>query len=284
TYFVTVNDVDGCEAFSTVTIGQPEQLIMELTSQDVVCFGESNGSINIDTAYGGTPPYMFSLDNDIFQSDTILAFLTSDTYTVYIQDANGCIDSSVIFVNQPEELLVNAFPLDTIISLGESVDLNAIPNQDNTTIAWTPSDSLYLSCSDCPNPTASPVETTLYDIVVTDTINGCQTTAQIVIRVDKDRNVFIPNAFSPNTDGYNDFVTVYGDQSVASINYFRVFDRWGELVYENSNFPPNAPLNHGWDGRFKGKRMNPGVFVYVTEVLFIDGRTKVYKGDITLVD
>ena len=111
-------------------------------------------------------------------------------------------------------------------------------------------------------------------------------TAQIVIDVDKNRNVFIPNVFSPNGDGSNDVFKPFIGAGVESVNSFKVFDRWGEIVYERPNDAP--PLNNdssidGWDGTFNGRRMNPGVFVYLIEVAFVDGLTLLYRGDVTIL-
>ena len=82
--------------------------------------------------------------------------------------------------------------------------------------------------------------------------------------------------------GYpNDVFTIYAGDGVKQINVLRIFDRWGELVYEGYNFPPNDPL-FGWDGIFRGEPMNPAVFAYYTIVDFIDGKQRLYKGDVTL--
>ena len=105
---------------------------------------------------------------------------------------------------------------------------------------------------------------------------------EIVVRVRKDRLIYIPNAFTPNDDGFNDLFMIHGGQGVKQIKTFRIFNRWGEILYEGYNFQPNDP-DFGWNGKFKEERLNPGVFVYLAEVEFIDGRVEIYKGDVTLV-
>ncbi len=280
TYDVTVTDVDGCVAAGSVTISEPDPLTLFLSSMDVVCFGEFNGSIHVDSAMGGTAPYSYSADGLSFIPDTAFTNVPSGDFTIYIQDANGCIDSSQIFVNQPPELLLTSYPIDTLINLGESVELAAIPNQPNVVLSWSPSDSL--SCVDCPNPIVSPTQTIQYTVVATDTVNLCQTSATYLVRINKDREVFVPNAFTPNNDGFNDYVTVYAGINVRNVRTFKVFDRWGEMVFERNDFQPNEPST-GWDGYFKGKKMNPAVYIYFTEVEFIDGQVKIFKGDVTLV-
>jgi gliding motility-associated-like protein len=94
--------------------------------------------------------------------------------------------------------------------------------------------------------------------------------------------VYIPNIFSPNGDGENDEFTIFADQkAVVNIHYLQVYSRWGELLWERHDFPPND-VSLGWDGTFQGLPMNPAVFVYQAELEFIDGRKELFKGDVTL--
>ncbi|MGK0387389.1 MAG: gliding motility-associated-like protein [Maribacter sp.] len=282
TYSVTITDDNGCTTETTATVGEPTPLVMELLSEDAACYGEESGTIIIDTISGGTGDnYLFAIDdiNLDFSPDTIYNFLVGGWHTVYVKDGI-CIDSAEIFVNQPPELLIDAFPLDTTISLGESVELLAIPNQANSTVSWTPGGTL--SCDDCFDPISSPTSDIEYTVLATNMATGCDTAITVIVRIDKDRNIFIPNAFTPNGDGYNDFLNIYSDGSVAVIRSLRVFDRWGELVYQNIGFQPNM-LNEGWDGTFNGKKMQTGVFVYMAEIEFVDGVVQIFKGDVTLV-
>jgi gliding motility-associated-like protein len=94
--------------------------------------------------------------------------------------------------------------------------------------------------------------------------------------------MFVPNAFSPNGDGVNDVITVFGSTDVKRVEEFMIFDRWGEMVHMASGFAP-GDMNAAWDGMFKGKKMNPAVFVYYAKVTLITGETIVRKGDITLI-
>ncbi|MFT7452827.1 MAG: gliding motility-associated-like protein, partial [Patescibacteria group bacterium] len=127
-----------------------------------------------------------------------------------------------------------------------------------------------------------PVENTLYEIILLDT-NGCLVEAEIFLRVDKERNVFIPNAFSPNGDGNNDVFMIFANnEAIKSVNELQLFNRWGEKVFQQNDFMPNDP-DYGWDGLFKGKIMNPSVLVYFAEIEFVDGYKKMYKGDVTLM-
>ena len=100
----------------------------------------------------------------------------------------------------------------------------------------------------------------------------------------KERKIFIPNAFSPNGDGLNDYLAIFGDeQSIENIRSFRIFNRWGAVVFEKNNMDPNAELE-GWDGYLNNKKLQTGVYIFVAEIEFIDGEIELFKGDVTLME
>ena len=150
---------------------------------------------------------------------------------------------------------------------------------DSLSYVWTPLEGL--SCEFCPEPVAQPFDNTTYMVNVTDPY-GCTAFDEITLTVDKSRNIFIPNAFTPNGDNINDVFMVYSGHGVSQITRMIVYDRWGELVFEGKNFQPNDPA-FGWDGTFRGQPLNPAVFVYYVEVEFVDGVRIPYKGDVTLI-
>ena len=110
---------------------------------------------------------------------------------------------------------------------------------------------------------------------------GCEAMAKVLVRVQRPEQVYIPNVFLPGSD-LNDRLTVFGGRGVAAIESFRIFDRWGDQLFKALDFPPNDP-NLGWDGTSRGDAVLPGVYVYVAVVRFIDGKTEVYKGDVTVL-
>ena len=125
------------------------------------------------------------------------------------------------------------------------------------------------------------LQTTRYDLTVTDTL-GCTISESVLIKVNKERRVYIPNVFSPNFDGHNDGFTVFGGKGVEQVRSLRVFDRWGALVFEARDFQPNI-ASLGWNGIHKGEKVNPGVYVYVAIIAFSDGTEITYQGDVTVV-
>ena len=103
------------------------------------------------------------------------------------------------------------------------------------------------------------------------------------IRVEKIYKLFVPNVFTPNRDGVNDRFTVFTNRAAKGVRKLLVYNRWGSCVYEGYDFPPNDD-QYGWDGFFRGKKCNPGVFAWYTEVEFLDGHIAKKKGSITLLD
>jgi len=105
---------------------------------------------------------------------------------------------------------------------------------------------------------------------------------ECAVKINKIRDVCIPNAFSPNGDGINDYFFINANKSVSIIKTFKVFNRWGALMYEGTDLVPNQTLS-GWDGFFKGEEMNSGVYVWMTEVEYLDGEISLLSGDVTIV-
>ena len=193
---------------------------------------------------------------------------------------SGCVIPVQAVVDQPAEIVVSLEAESVLVNLGDSTQLQVLTPISGVTYEWSPAE--YLSCTDCPNPTVTPTESITYSLVVTDTLTGCQVEENVVITVTKNYDVFIPNAFTPNDDNINDVIMIYAGVGVSTIRSFMIYDRWGELVYEATDFQPNDPL-YGWDGRYKGKRLNPAVFVYYAEIEFVDGQVIPFKGDVSLV-
>ncbi|MBV6655156.1 MAG: gliding motility-associated C-terminal domain-containing protein, partial [Mameliella sp.] len=116
---------------------------------------------------------------------------------------------------------------------------------------------------------------------ITDTA-GCTATDNTLVRVVRDYKVYIPNAFTPNGDGSNDFFIIYSGGDVEEIENFEIYSRWGEQVFQANNIPPNNP-SFGWDGVFRGQPMNMDHFTYYAKIRFVDGVVRLFKGSVNLV-
>ncbi len=282
TYNVLVTDANGCTTTAQAEVFEPEPIYFEVSNTPAICFESADATITVDTAEGGAGgPFTYSLDDVTYQTPNQFVGLTSGYYTVYVQDVAGCIDSTSIYVDQPLPLVVGFNPDVVELELGDSVQVFAQTNTDSTLFDFTWTPTTYLNCVDCPNPIITPLESTTYVVTITDSL-GCEATSTVVVNVDKNRNLFVPNAFSPNGDSNNDVFMVFGSTGLVQVDKFIVYDRWGEVMHEATNFQPNDP-QYGWDGIFRGKAMNPAVFVWYVEATFTDGLTKTYKGDVTLI-
>jgi gliding motility-associated-like protein len=278
-YKVTVTDGNNCTNTASVTLNEPSPLSFSFTVSDPDCFGQNNGSITANAA-GGVPPYRYTLTGRPSQGTNVFTGLAAGTYDVTVTDANDCQQEETIVVN-PAVILHVSLGDDQIIALGESALLQAVVNVPEDSIdrvVWTPSFD-GTACPQCLTQTAAPFVSTTYSIQVTAN-NGCRDEDKVIVYVDRRRYVYVPNVFSPNEDGVNDKFSVFAKEgTVKNIKSLQLFDRWGEAVYDLYNFQPNDP-NIGWDGRFRNQPMNPGVYVWVLEVEFIDGVTEVYSGDV----
>ena len=288
TYTVTVTDINGCTDDVSYTVTQPEPIFVIVADPvEPLCSGLQT-VVTLDSVSGGSgPPYSFSVDFGPPQFENSAIPILAGAHTVTIFDGDGCSTEVEISVSEPLPVLVDLGP-DTTIQLGDSLQLDPAIGSilPIDTLFWNP--LTFLTCWGvpdsvfCDEPWVAPLETQMYELTVIDT-NGCFGTDQIIVDIDKNRNVFIPNAFSPNGDGVNDFFKIYTGVGVQRVNYFRIFDRWGEQVFQDDSFLPGDFYIGGWDGRFKGKQMDNGVFVYIAEVQFVDGIVLLYRGDVTLV-
>jgi gliding motility-associated-like protein len=285
TYSLTVADQNACTTIVTQTILDPAPLLISLANEQPYCFGESTGRIKV-IAQGGKKPYQYQLNELGFGSSSTFLALPAGDYAVAVRDANGCANDTTFTLTAPPPLDVSLWAADSTLILGDSTLL--LPNVGNAvgtvSYAWNSSFLEALPCIDstCSSVWARPVLSTTYTVIVTDE-TGCTGTGSVEVSIEKPRGVFVPSGFSPNGDSNNDLLHVHGKgEQIRAVRLFRVYDRWGELVYEDSAFKVND-LNRGWDGRFRGKECPPGVYVWLAEVEYIDGFIDVARGDVTLL-
>jgi gliding motility-associated-like protein len=200
------------------------------------------------------------------------------TITAIATNSSGCRDTAY------KGILVNPLPVIdlpgtmTILS-GSSVQIPVTYSPNVSTWLWEPANGL--SCTTCPQPAAGPKFNTTYIVNVVDS-NSCRNSATIdVVVTCKDANIFIPNTFSPNGDGSNDVFYPRGT-GLDRVKVLRIFNRWGEVVFEKINFPVNDPAQ-GWDGRFNGKYPQAGVYVYQVEIYCSNGDLIKFAGNVSLI-
>ena len=271
-YSVTFTDTHQCSATAAFNITEPPSLSADTAVTPVICAGENNGAIAV-TATGGTPPYRFMWNSG--DNTSAISNLSPGTYTVTLSDALGCSLTETATLPSTPPYLVQITPVVTI-NLGDSIQLSPTTLNGNAA-SWQWSPDEFLSCTDCQSPVAQPYTTFIYTVQSTSD-KGCVAGNTIQVEVIPTYNVFIPNVFTPNGDGKNDFFEVFGEKSTWQFFTVQVYDRWGERVFESSD------MNFEWNGSFKGKPLEPAVYVYEMRIVFIDNHTdKLYKGSVTLL-
>jgi gliding motility-associated-like protein len=278
-YTVVVMAQNGCTADFVTIVGEGFDPVLETTVvvSGPTCFGIEDGSITVGSTTGGMAPYSHSLIL-IGTGPTGFTNLASGSYALTTTDVNGCVGSLTIELVEPEEVVVSIGD-DLNINLGESITLEMVASISPDSILWTGPDGQ--SWSGVSTLTLTPTSSGRYSIVISD-VNSCRAADSMNVTINGEANVYLPTAFSPNKDGANDVFTVYSGSGIKQVVFLRVFDRWGEMVFEQFNFEPNNP-QFGWDGKLDGRSMDPGLFVAKAEVEFLDGTRKVLKGEVYLV-
>ncbi len=278
-YDLIVRDEKGCVDDTTVTLLAPIPIDATIVSQDVTCPGGANsGTIIFNNPTGGTAPYRFSVNNQGFINNMEITNLRAGTYAVLMQDDKGCEKTfEEVIINNPPEVTVN-LGADMDITIGQTVELKATANR-LVTYEWFSTDSL--SCLDCATVSARPFSNATYTVIVTDEATGCSAEDEIAVSVLKARKLFVPNTFSPNGDGINDQLNLFGGQEINRVLRFEIYSRDGARVYKKDNFTLSNGI--GWDGEYNGQQLSTDVFIYFAEIEYIDKVTEIFRGDFTLI-
>ena len=244
TYVDTLLTSIGCDSVVTFTL--TVNIVPVAISNVVVC---ENDSVLIQGSY----------------------YATAGQYPFTFTSSTGC-DSTIIY-----DILIAPLPAFSVlgtasINIGETANLVVMPGIPGASYNWSP--PLWLSCFSCQDPVATPLVTTWYYVTVT-TDQGCLRTDSVLVEVDPSTNIYVPNIFSPNGDGNNDFFVVSG----KGIETFEIsiFNRWGQVVFESSD------MEKSWNGTKNGKELNQGVFIYKIEATMYDGGIYQNTGNVTLI-
>jgi len=270
---VIVSDAANCLVVQSFSITEPTPLLFNGVSTPINCFTGVLGTIST-LAIGGTTPYNYQWSSSTQNIDSI-GNLSVGNYSVIVADSNSCSDTLTFTIGVVDSLNVISLPTDTIINPGFSVDITTIGGQN---YLWT-SNTLGLSCVDCPNPTALTDSSITYYVTASDS-NGCvgYDSVYIVIKL-LCGDIFVPTIFSPNGQGpeQNNKLSVFCKASCINRFSFQIYDRWGEMVFESTD------IINGWDGNFKERPMPSGNFVYKLSIQLYDDSIYNASGSITLV-
>jgi len=279
-YTVAVLDAFGCESEAQVSVALIDTVDYVSSVIDPQC---ANGTGSISISLDEVPPnaeYRFDLPGllPLTQADFTFDNLQAGTYVFQIKQGSGCNQSQLFTISEPPTF--NLIKDDTLsIALGDSVEIVATIEDGSTNFEWTPPSGL--ACPTCPTTMASPSQNTLYEARV-GSPEGCQLVDRLFIEVRPVTELFFPTAFSPNGDDINDVLRPFGGPSVARVNSFLVFDRWGEMVFQVYNFDPDDETI-GWNGNRNDDEMMPGVYVVLAEAEFLDGTVRTFTSDVTLL-
>ena len=217
--------------------------------------------------YSWTPPMWIKNSNT---ADPTVRPENNLVYTASALDTNGCIHIGNVRVTLASNAIIS-LPDSVTLYPGESYQMD--PQGNGLYFSWFPSQGL--SADNISNPTAMPEVSTRY-VVHASTEWGCQTADSIDIFIDAESILYLPNAFTPGSTGNNTEFKIV-KRGLASLNYFRIYDRWGVMVYEGKD------IDKGWDGTYKGKPQPFGVYVYMVEATTSTGKKFVKQGNVTLL-
>lgn len=246
-------------------------------SNDSIC---TKGCVTFNATSLGTPPltYQWFFDGGTPPFSTLanpeICYFAAGNYSVVLVTTNPYGTDTIKKLNYinvaDTPMVVHAFG-DTLIKVGQTAPISA---NGAISYLWLPNNG-SVACPTCSNTIAQPTITTQY-IVVGSNSPYCKRQDTILVRVDFTcGDFFVPNVFSPNADGLNDVINVNGF-CIYTYN-LQIFSRWGEMVFETKD------RSISWDGTFKGKPMDTGVFVYRADGITIDGKPFTIKGNITLL-
>lgn len=274
-----VNLANGCAAEDSILVNWNDPIAADLVVDPILCFGDGDGRIEIQTVTGGAAPFYYSLDNQPFSAQNTFSFLLPGTYVLRIRDNFGCNWEHSVVLTEPEAISVQLTANDTSLVLGQTLQLNALPTPTGLNLAaidWEPEALMFAPMS--LQQRLKPETRTEFVVRITDQ-NGCMAEDRLWVSV-YNHHIYVPNIILPGSDE-NSWFTIFAGDGVLEVRSLRIFDRWGEQLFERLNFLPNAPIL-GWDGSFRGQPMNPGVFVWYAEVLLQDGQVVFLKGDVTV--
>jgi len=276
-FLVLVTDSLGCIDSSTVAIIVNPLPALNLNMADkVICLNQS-----VTFSVSGADNYTWSSNIGNYHGNSVTVKPDhTDTYTVYGTDGKGCTSDTA-------SALVTVHPLpfidigpDTALARGTTYLLNPVYPNNIVQWKWTP--DINISCTSCPAPVVTAYRPIRYYLNVTDK-NGCTSMDSILLMLSCSAGfIQIPNAFTPNGDGNNDFFRPIIGADII-VKSFRVFNRFGEQMYSIKDFDTKGQLMQGWNGSFKGVLQGQGAYVYMLEVVCESGEHNFYKGAFLLI-
>ena len=277
-YVVTGTTAAGCSDIDTVTISVAQPIRLTVSPSDTICIGSST-----QLSASGASTYLWSPAlalNQVTSATPIATPIVTTKYQVIGFDNHNCFqDTGYVTVAVGQYPTVN-LGIDKTLATGTQFPLvSTITNGPITKWLWSPATDL--NCTTCPQPVATAKKGICYSVIATNQYQ-CSASDTICIKVFcENTQVFIPNGFTPDGDGINDVLMVRGT-GIKLVKNFRIFNRWGQVVFEKNNFIPND-ISFGWNGTFNGKPALPDVYVYTCDVTCENDISYTYKGNVSII-
>lgn len=270
TYIVTAT-LGQCSTTDTIVVNVNPAPVPDAGPDGDICYGQSYRLQGTGGVQYQWSPSSY-LDNiSIFDPNATPA--QTITYNLSVVDAIGCAsittDQVTVYVTPP--IIVNTSPKDTIVYAGDQFQLFA--SSIGTSYSWTPSTGL--SNSNIPDPILTVSKDVTFKVTAT-TSAGCQGEGIVNIKVYGGPDIYVPTGFTPNGDGRNDIFKPI-PIGVTELKYFRVYNRWGQLVFSTSK------LNDGWDGTIGGMKQASGTFVWMVQGITRSGKLISKRGTVVLI-
>lgn len=275
-YTLSVSDDNGCILDTNFVISQPMELVIDnIQTSNEICYQDCQGSITINASLGNS----FSIDGGLnFSTSTMYDSLCPGDYSIIVLDTNGCSSSDIASVEAAEELVASF--LNDSISI---TTFNSTVNFTNTSIGGISYDWSFggVGASNQENPTFTFPEGQADDYSVCLTIvnaNSCLASVCELIIVEPEFFFYVPNTFTPDNDGINDYFFADG----LGLNEWGfellIFNRWGQLIFETNDSMDK------WNGTHKGKQSPQDAYVWKIRIQhpdYVEDQT--YIGHVNLI-
>ncbi len=288
TYVLSVSEIsNNCSASDTIQVSTAATFITAINTEVIParCNNEQNAAILVKNVSGGKAPFSYSLNGQSSNSGGQYRNLKAGSYTLLIKDANNCIREETYTIAEASALDLALSGPAQFTRCAEPIELKISTNLDSSElrqIQWQLPNDIVVEAPDGFTRIVSPKVSSAVKVSIVDQ-NGCRAESQLFITVDKKISVYLPNAFSPTGSKDNQvFKPMAPAEKVQKVNSFRIMDRWGNQVLEQSDLDISDE-RLGWDGRSKTGVYAQGVYVYVAEVTYCDGSREKLAGEVLLL-